>query len=447
VNRVDAKRWTIVALFGASTVVLVIVLATRDREAPVEGTMHTAAKRSSDPTEAAPLAASAPNTTHDDGKSVGPIAATAGTTPSSARRPNTRGKVRVHLRTNSQPRPTWSVNLDAHPPGADSTQTVFRFASLADDTLTLDDVWPGDVVLRVRSEWCKTFTTLLTVRAAETTEVTIDLDCPRAADHIELTVRSQSGAFREPMLVYCLDATGAHHGLGDVIWGWEGREMIGLFRSDVLPEGEFELRYQVSTEFAFDRGDRIRARPGDSIELVLLDKARRIDLGFRLFDAQTGERLDEFDAYWGRWNRDAAHARSRSGEIAVEAWPDGAPMQWQVTKRGYACATGTLAQSVVLDEGPTRWIRVELRRGFLLRVGACDCNADILRGAAVISDGVEVGVTNDDGVFETTLDAEPQVVDVRYADWPRCPKAQPPPADGVNRSPCGWVYFYLTRPQ
>jgi hypothetical protein len=65
----------------------------------------------------------------------------------------------------------------------------------------------------------------------------------------------------------------------------------------------------------------------------------------------------------------------------------------------------------------------------------------------VIADGVEVGLTNDDGVFETTLDAEPQVVDVRYADWPRCPRAQPPPADGVNRSPCGSAYFYLKRPE
>jgi hypothetical protein len=436
-----AERWLLCGAIGVAALVFVVVLTTRDEAPPKDAIKSVAAPHEIEtvaqpsPTTSsntAQLAERAPNSEH--------AAAPAAKAP---REPSkTHGTIALRLRTGYEPRPDWPVRLTASVVGGGDEQRSTLQASLAQKIIYFDGVWPGDVLLRVDCDGCAPKETHVPIKIGFTQIVDLELDCRPPPGWVDVTLRSQSGKFDEQIDVWA----GDFDPVGSVAWSDDGATRAGRFFCDLSSRGDTELTFMSwRSKFGLAPSNRVLARPGQVIELVVQDLAPSVAIGFRVVDAQTGDVLDDFEAHWSLAPLQTSRGHVKSGEIVLDDVPEGGALWWQISKPAYACVEGYLQQSSLIADGNQRLIQVELRRGRLLVVVVHNCDAGVIANVPVLADGLEIGRTNALGRFETTLDAVPASVEVRRPGWSRCPNHEPALVKFDTLDPCRRLDFYLMR--
>lgn len=357
------------------------------------------------------------------------------------REPRTKGTISVALNIGFAPRPNWVLELSAT---TDEAHVATHRDSLAREIVYLDDVWPGENLLRVACAECVTVEARVSVKAGFTTPVTLDLDCRAPPGWADVTIRSQSHRFQDQVDVTWLSANTA--GYAPVEWIDTDGEIIGRCRVDLAAAAEIELTFSTHSEFGFWPSNRVRVQPDRHVDLVVQDLAPRVDVGFRVVDGQTLAALDDFDVSWSLGQSFAGgsqHRHAKSGDVLLHDVPDGSSLFWQISKAGYACAEGYICDAEVSADGKTRWLRVVLHAGVKLRVTTQLCTIGTVGGVPIFADDVELGRTDRNGQFEVVLPQAPNVVEARPTGWKACGTDGPLLQRFDARYSCSGVSFYL----
>jgi hypothetical protein len=283
------------------------------------------------------------------------------------------------------------------------------------------------------------------VRAGEVTTVEVDLNCAVSAGSIRGEITTESG---EPF-----DEKSLH------MWASNGEWQGSLSPERVEGSSSWKLNFEIpdvppgDIEFTCFAGEfgtepaKIIGRAGEFVRIRVLDRPQYIDLGFRVFDAESGAELETYDADFYRTRKDVHWPRGlRSGAIAVEHVAANGRLLWNVTSPGHLCAEGFVADQTAWakSEGSKRWIDVHLERGW--RVQCCvmaSGDYEHLAGATILADGIAVGTTDADGYCTVTLPLKPKAIDARYGDWRRSEKEEMEPMEGIES--CSTVYFFFER--
>jgi hypothetical protein len=187
--------------------------------------------------------------------------------------------------------------------------------------------------------------------------------------------------------------------------------------SDV-PAGSFKLVASCGA-FGFAPSYAVDVRAGDNVQLRILDRPEYVDIGFRVFDADTGVELATFDA---RTLRDGTPQEFRdqpSGSIVAHRAPANGRLWWSVTSDGYQSASGDVAdlREWSREHDSKRWIDVRLHRGWSATCYAWDAEYHRLPGVAILADGEPLGETDIEGQLAVTLTQRPRTLTARYRNW------------------------------
>ena len=309
------------------------------------------------------------------------------------------------------------------------------------EELVLEDLDPGTHRLRAEVGLYDPAEVSVSVPEAGTASVEIALRIPPPVE-TRISVRSQSGDHHEPA---CLELTSTRGSISlRVDWELVDGAWIGSAVCEP-PQGEYEVRLDLSAPFGVYPAQTVAARAGDTIELLVLDLASATRLGFLVRDAETGAALDGFAVSMdpGGLVRDTWTEGVRSGDV-VFALHEGARLSWTLSMPGYACAFGTEADFTIEQRAGLRLAEVRLQRGWSLRVVAYDDETgSALHGAEVYCDGALAGRTDEEGVFAMNMERPPGELSVSLDGWRiSYPDELESPADW---EPCGEVYVGLQR--
>lgn len=213
--------------------------------------------------------------------------------------------------------------------------------------------------------------------------------------------------------------------------------------SDV-PEGDFKLTAYCGP-FGFSPSYVIDVRAGDSVALRILDRPEYVDIGFRVFDADSGRELDTFDAWLLSDGTQQEFRNQPSGAIVAERAPANGRLAWRVTSDGYRCELGDLADPHRWshEQGSKRWIDVHLRRGWNATCYAWNADDGRLSGVAILADDQPIGVTDSEGQLAIALERRPTSLTARYRDW-HCTESTP--ADEFASMPSGDEPYFVFAP-
>ena len=337
-----------------------------------------------------------------------------------------RGSLLVALRTEAAARPDYRVYARLRP-----ALTAFDDAAhgrnLKSGWIHLEKLRPGDFVLDVTSQFCATAHVPVTIHPDEMTKVEVLLACEPATESIRGVVRSESGT-RDESTARFVQLRSTENGVvlanGTIQWTKESGSSIGRFELGPLPAREYELSIDALSAIATRPATPLNVKPGDELDITLLDRAPRIDVGFEVFDKETGAAIEEFtvgtDAGTGNWNENWTKSR----DFLIEDLPQGARIAWAVSAQGYQRVSGTLesASRSWRVDGRRRWVQVELERGTVVSVivhandGSWEDFSPIV-GASVLLDGHEVGRTDNRGSFRLKLPEHFESIDVSYLNW------------------------------
>ena len=334
------------------------------------------------------------------------------------------GDVAVTFRGNWTMPPAWNIRVelrsartDENPPSASG-----RLDQLADKPLPVFSVKPGRYTLAVRSDACDDIELPVVVGAPETTNVEVQLNCVVSAGSIRGEITSESGEEPKDRIFLNLWRPGLMS-YGDIrlVRDATYEKWKTTFEIADVPAGEFNLTCYAG-ELGIEPLHTVNARAGDFVRLRVLDRPTYVDIGFRVFDAESGAELEMFDIYFPSRATDKALRGLRSGAMVVEHFPENGTLYWLVTSPGHVCAETDLMHPMVWgrSEGTKRWIDVRLDRGWRIKCAVFDDDEyHTLKDATIVADGVDMGTTDADGYFTLTLPQRPKRIEARYRDW-RC---------------------------
>jgi hypothetical protein len=333
-----------------------------------------------------------------------------------------RGAFEVSFRGNWNVAPAWPVAVellgaqaDAEP--IESWGTLDRFAK---EPLRFSGLAPGAYTLSVSGQGFTAVELPVVARSGVLSQVEVRLECLAVAGSIRGEIVSESGTapefseFAHVSLAGSNWETDAKLNLDQKSTGWKAH-----FEFKDVPAGEFQLSCPF-LKFGLVSSHTAGCRAGDSVRLLVLDRPAYVDLGFRVFDSDSGVELKSYSASV-TWSMHSQERRGLpSGAIAATALPETGLFSWELSSPGYLCAQGVIngpsAWSVA--DGAKRWIDVRLQRGWSVLVWALDSESKIvLTGASILVDGVAHAVTDEYGQFTLTLPERPRSIDVRYKDW------------------------------
>jgi hypothetical protein len=337
-----------------------------------------------------------------------------------------RGSLVVALRTEATSRPDYRLHARLRPILTANDEATHG-GNLRNSWIRIDNLRPGEFVLDVTSQFCATAHLAVTIRPDELTKAEVLLACEPATDSIRGVVSTESGTHTEDVARFA-ELRSVENGVllvqSSLHWTNENGHAVGRFETGALPGREYELSLNSNSAIATRPALPLIVKPGDAVELTVLDRAPKIDVGFEVFDKETGAAIDSFSVRVDSGSNDWSVQGVRSHEVVMDTVPVGAHNTWAVWNYGYARVVGTLesASHSWKVDGGRRWVRVELERGDSVTVvvhandGSWEDFTPIV-GASVLVDGREVGRTDRRGSFQLKFSAAPKSIDVRYLDW------------------------------
>jgi len=158
--------------------------------------------------------------------------------------------------------------------------------------------------------------------------------------------------------------------------------------------------------------------PAEALEFLRYDQEDALPVVFRVFDAESKEPIEDFDAAHLQQTVSAENGVfMHAGPLAAESFPVDATFRWSLWASGYAPAFGD--QSAFREEEGRLIADVFLEPGWSRRfvVLGPDPTMRPLAGAEVLLDGESMGTTSADGSLTVRCDSAPESIDVRFRDW------------------------------
>lgn len=360
------------------------------------------------------------------------------------------GSLTLHFRGAWTTAPQWelSVQLSSTDAGYAQYETSWILGDLVDQTTTVRGLRQGHYTVRVTCAFCSEVVVRPFVSYGPTTNIEVVLDGPQPLGSIRGEVTTQSG---EPPdggnLFFELRQAGARVLSCEprIEADDEQRPWRAQFEYVDLPAGAYGLAFD-SNGLGIAPSFTTNAHPGDSIALQILDRPDYVDVGFRVFDAESGSELEGYDVDLEGPGVPHDLRAQRSGGIAASHVPETGRFQWRVSKLGYATEHGDTAESAGWPkrDGSKRWIEVRLSRGWSARGWAVDDSGSPLAGVEILVAGERVATSDVDGNFELRLPSRPASIEVRYRDW-NWIEREMASLDGLELD--GWLQVEFERPR
>jgi hypothetical protein len=341
------------------------------------------------------------------------------------------GAVELTFRTGMRVPPDWPIGVQLRLTSGRAPAESRLGASLR-RAFTMSELLPGSYEFSIDCDFCEKARVEALIEAGKTTRVEVPMQCQSAAGAIHGVITSESGHYNDPRVLVDFhpghidfSRTGEH-----VLWRQRDGRWIGEFESTELPAGDYWVCVR-PRPYAVRPDGEVAVHPGDTVEFHVLDVGPRIEIGFRVFERDTGVELDEYDL--GSY---AGYQRVRSGEIAFHDVTEDGELWWHISKCGYTDTEGELskARASWAVEGSQRWIRVELARGKRFLISVVKQNNEPLAGATILVDGVVAGTTDDKGLVRIAIERCPSSVGVRYRDWRYCAPSHALTGDELDRA-------------
>ena len=160
--------------------------------------------------------------------------------------------------------------------------------------------------------------------------------------------------------------------------------------------------------------------PKSGLEFLRYDLDEGLPLAFEVFDHESGEAIEVYEARHIKQTNSAEHGiLLHTGPIETERFPRDMPFTWSVEADGYSVVYGD--ERAFEDEKKRRVARVELKPGwstrFLIMGGKRGTRPQPLAGADVYLNLNFAGRTDANGGVSVYAEKEPESIEVRYFDW------------------------------
>jgi hypothetical protein len=334
------------------------------------------------------------------------------------------GAVALAFHGNWKTPPAWTIRADLRSGLADSNRNSQsgRLDQLAEKPLRFSGITPGAYTLVIDSDMCDRVEFPIVVGGPEPMNVDVQLNCAVSAGSIRGEITSESGEEPKEKLFFNLWRPGLMS-YGDIKLERDAtfEKWKKTFEIADVPAGEFNLTCYFGG-LGIEPLNTVNVRAGDFVHLRVLDRPTYVDIGFRVFDAESGAELETFDIDFPSRETDKQSRGLRSGAIVVEHFPENGQLRWRVTSPGHVCEETDFMHATVwgLSTGTKRWIDVRLARGWRIKCAVFDDDDyHTLKDATIVADGVDMGTTDADGYFTLTLPQRPKRIEARYRDW-RC---------------------------
>ena len=196
----------------------------------------------------------------------------------------------------------------------------------------------------------------------------------------------------------------------------QGQALSFLF--EAVPVGEYELSlFNLGAWHWEPASMRVRA-PAAGLDFVRYDHDELLPLRFEVFDASSGERIEEFRAaHLEQSVSEQNGVFMHAGPLDTESFPNVAHFQWSVWAEGYRPSFGD--ERSFRERDGRRVARVELRPGWAARLVVLGREPTLrpLFRAGVRIDGRYMGATDREGALVVELDEAPERIEVLYKGW------------------------------
>lgn len=187
-----------------------------------------------------------------------------------------------------------------------------------------------------------------------------------------------------------------------------------------VPEGEYNLTLSSLGNYRWAPTSMRVVPPRAGIEFMRYDLDEAPELVFEVFDAETEQPIEGFEArHIKQTNSDEHGVLLHTGPLEGEQFPLDQPFRWSVEADGYAVAYGDESAFEMRDG--KRVARVVLSPGwstrFLIMGGSKGTRPRPLPGVDVYLDDEFVGRSGPEGGLVVSMQEEPSTVEVRYLDW------------------------------
>jgi hypothetical protein len=202
---------------------------------------------------------------------------------------------------------------------------------------------------------------------------------------------------------------------GELVFAQDGS--VGFLFEEV-PEGNYELTLSTLDSLRWTPQSLPVTPPAEGIEFLRYDQDDALPIVFRVFDAESKEPIEDFDAAHLQQTVSAENGVfMHAGPLESESFAVDAGFRWSLWSRGYAPAFGD--QSAFRKEDGKLVTDVFLEPGWARRfvVLGPDPTMRPLAGAELLLDGESMGTTAADGSLTVQREAAPETIDVRFRDW------------------------------
>lgn len=221
-------------------------------------------------------------------------------------------------------------------------------------------------------------------------------------------------------------------------------EVTFAFRD--VPIGEYELGVFSLGAWPWEpRSLRVRA-PAAELVLVRQDAVVAPPLEFEVYDAESGERLEDFEVrHLEQTVSEESGVFMHAGPLEGGAFPRGTEFRWSLWADGFRPSFGD--ERVFEEREDRRVARVDLERGWAARLVVLGREPTLrpLYRARVSVDGRFVGATAQDGSLVLQLEAAPERLEVDYNGW-RLQNDPLDPRPGTTSALRGHVFPLIVGP-
>ena len=316
--------------------------------------------------------------------------------------------------------PAGEVHLHLHRPG---TETAVWNQAAADGSYAFDYVPAGTWDLSLSSPRHLERVVQVEVAAGETTRRDVQLESVPVAGPVRGRLLSQVGEMprdvylmlrsrSDPQRYFHIEPQAVSEDLGQV---------VATFAFEDVPPGDYVLKIDSFDDMEWSPEEVEVTPPAYDVEFLRLDDVALVDLGFRVYDAVTGEEIPRFSLRTRRFSGMFGE-EALSGSWPLPRSPEGRALEWRIEAPGYAPAYGDLSAFDRAGEGgprPRRFAEVRLRPGWGARFEVVS-GAEGLEGARILLDGTLAGLTDAEGRLDVRRSSRPGRVEVQlegYAAW------------------------------
>ncbi len=197
----------------------------------------------------------------------------------------------------------------------------------------------------------------------------------------------------------------------------EGGVTFSFLFEDV-PEGEYNLTLSSLGNYRWDPTSLRVAPPTSGIEFLRFDLDEVLPLTFEVYDFESGEAIEEFEARHIKLTPSEEHGvLLHTGPIEASQFPRDQAFLWSLEADGYAVAYGD-EHAFAEDKDGKRVARVGLKRGwstrFLLMGGKRGSRPRPVADGEVYLDGEFVGRSDVNGGLVVFAEEAPEEIIARY---------------------------------